>query len=65
MKTLITLATSTLIFPLTILPNSIENCADNTWQFATVSNTADYQVAAEVARGEYCRVVATNAAMWN
>jgi len=59
------LAAAAFVFPLTIQPNAVELCADSTWQFQTVSNTANYEVAAKVARAEYCRVVATNAAMWN
>ncbi len=65
MKIIQAIATLAFVFPLTILPNSKENCANDAWQFQSVSNTPYYEVATKVARAEFCRVVADNFTMWN
>lgn len=53
-----------LVLPLTVLPDSVENCEDPTWQFNTVSNTEEYTAAAQLARSEFCRVVADDLEMY-
>lgn len=49
------LATIAFIFPVTVMPNAVENCGNANWTFT--ANVPTQQEAADYARDEFCRVV--------